>query len=137
MEAKNLRIGNWVCENALVESEAWHQQVIGIGIKDEDDILVANGDIYKAKELHPIPLDENWLKKYSFEHFDNGAFALEGSIYTVEYIRNHWHLLYRSNHVIAQPFKYVHELQNLFFALTGTELEMKIERSTCGTTGWG
>lgn len=34
MNAKNMRIGNWVCENELVESEVWHQQVIGIGMKD-------------------------------------------------------------------------------------------------------
>ncbi len=28
--------------------------------------------------------------------------------------------------------RYVHQVQNLFFALTGKELEMKVERSTCG-----
>jgi hypothetical protein len=28
--------------------------------------------------------------------------------------------------------RYVHQVQNLFFALTGRELEMKVERSTCG-----
>ena len=31
----------------------------------------------------------------------------------------------------VKPLKYVHELQNLFFAITGTELELKHECSTC------
>jgi len=67
MKVTELRIGNWVCENELVENEVWHQWVIGIGIKEDDDIWVSNCDIYKASELHPIPLTKKWLKKFGFK----------------------------------------------------------------------
>jgi hypothetical protein len=34
--------------------------------------------------------------------------------------------------VSTNRIEFVHEMQNLFFAITGRELEMKVERSTCG-----
>lgn len=124
MEAKNLRIGN------LYQAKSPEKK------KYEQPYRLCSFSICQAVnneiKLKGIPLTNDYLKRLGFTEFDSGAFALENSIYTVEFIRNHWHLLYRSNHVIAQPFRYVHDLQNLFFALTGTELELKTESSTCG-----
>jgi len=107
MEAKELRIGNLV--------------------------QFTTGSIYKVDMLYndfssllywmPIPLTEEWLLKFGFE-IKQGRFGNEywGKI----------NLYTASNKKIVFCFdgclkgiKYVHQLQNLYFALTGQELIIK------------
>ncbi len=93
MEAKDLRIGNWVLfGEAKMEIDA-------NDFKDCD----ANGLMHQLYK--PIPLTEEWLVK--FEQKDLDLFILE--------IEVNWNI----------KIKYVHQLQNLYFALTGEELTIK------------
>jgi hypothetical protein len=117
MEAKNLRIGNL--------------------IKYIDKTIVCNVDIIYAvlkcirqtKLYTPIEITEEWLRKLGFtrdDETDYRWYLLDKSIaYDADdnciRIADSWEFGKR---------KYVHELQNLFFALTGTELELKDECST-------
>ena len=68
--------------------------------------------------VKPIQLTEEWLLKFSFEHrefsFDKGSFFLSKRKGKNEY-------LYQA-HTNRFQVKYVHQLQNLYFSLTGREL---------------
>lgn len=73
------------------------------------------------KELSPIPITPEWLERAGFteqanawngpnKEFDFGLFAYEGDPYTY-------------NSCECNPkVEYVHQLQNLYFVLTGEEL---------------
>jgi hypothetical protein len=108
MEAKDLRIGNWV---NFGETQV---QVDVITEYEPDNRLIV--------KCTPIPLTEEWLKKFWFEEgYENLYWTKDEALFQIE----NGELGY--NHVWDNAFtgasvKYVHQLQNLYFALTGTEL---------------
>ena len=65
----------------------------------------------------PIPLTEEWLLKFGFEHkllvWEYNNFCITGC-FTYGYCLNGYCL---DN--LFPRFKYVHQLQNLYFTLTG------------------
>ena len=70
------------------------------------------------ENVRPIPLTEDWLKKidwngYVYLHF-NSSFNMDAS----------GHIYYRSDYT-GINVSYLHELQNLYFAITGNELTLK------------
>ncbi len=72
----------------------------------------------------PIPLTEEWLLKFGFKRQINQPYA--------DYILNDWGICYEidTNNYFWYDYdkleiKYVHQLQNIYFALTGDELEIK------------
>ena len=73
--------------------------------------------------IYSIPLTEEWLFKlgfvvtyYGYEHNEN-SFEIE------KLLNEHYILSINCNEYnVGEPFKYVHQLQNLFFSLTGEEL---------------
>jgi hypothetical protein len=73
------------------------------------------------KHIYPIALTEEWLLKFGFKNksidIDNyKAFHIEFD----DKLESVWLEDYE-----LTKCKYVHQLQNLYFALTGTELEIK------------
>jgi hypothetical protein len=108
MEANELRIGNWVRWNYEESSEG---NVYPVEYGYELDDIKNNPNIVK-----PIPLTEEWLIKFGFDEqnktelgFWNNGDAIYfsfGSEYDVK-------------------LEYVHQLQNLYFALKGEELTIK------------
>lgn len=102
---------------------------------------------YNIKYINPVPLTEEWLLKFGFEKKENGWFEI---IYKVRYENAVDNLIAahdveisinatsnfvcicntalkeeRSISSTKNKVKYVHQLQNLFFALTGKELKIK------------
>jgi hypothetical protein len=128
MEAKNYRVGNIVEQPSRVGkiSEVWQDAVRLEGYN--------NG--YDYSHTNPIHLSEKWLNDFGFKKEvlsdDSGYY------YTLELNDNKYCDLSISSRdkkgfieVTLFPYeewfryRYVHELQNLFFAITGTELELK------------
>lgn len=80
-------------------------------------------------DCEPIPLNEDWLVKLGFTKERNSidsadlfikkdiVFVLTGEHYTVS-----WNSV--TINLIPAKVKFVHELQNLFYCLTGTELTL-------------
>jgi len=106
MKATELRIGN----------------IIYNTVADRNTAIIA--DQYSIQYAHlykPIPLTEQWLKDFGFEKkfIDND----EGRYYDYELNEFHIHGL-SNNHFIflMRKINYVHQLQNLYFALTEKEL---------------
>lgn len=120
MKAQELRIGNLVMfrEKKVVE-------VSNLGNSFET-IELANGLRYGSDDIEdyePIPLIEEWLLKMGFEYsrdeflFNNGYFDLIFNDNKVSLrVEGQW---------LSLEIKHVHQLQNLYFALTGCELEIK------------
>ena len=81
--------------------------------------------------LKPIPLNEDWLVKFGFENVDD---EIDYSEFVLNYVtiegngsdkQEPFHFVrgvdYRER---KTEIKYVHQLQNLYFALTGIELTL-------------
>lgn len=128
MEARELRIGN------IIDRTDYECRVISI---DAASITAAplnyKGERFVVQEIKPIPLTEGWLVRFGFELvasrsnrvFSKGkdfGFDLGIASYLVAYYRHEDEL---SNIFIRHKVNYVHQLQNIYFALTGEELEMK------------
>jgi hypothetical protein len=95
----------------------------------EDDIAQTGTRIKLLEELEPIMLTPEILEKAGFEkksglftssHFEKGNLQLK-------FTGEHFERISTNNKTHALPIRYFHQLQNLHFALTGEELEMKNE----------
>lgn len=114
METRELMIGNLVSDEA--EGKTW--RVISI---EQDYVIIHNGvgNLSKQKRyLFPIKITSNWLLSLDFyqtteslNEWRRGLFVIRES-----------NLNYYSNGV---KLKSIHQLQNLYFALTGEELTIK------------
>ena len=104
MKAQELRIGNWVYE---IE-DAIQVEVVDISNLYYNDFN--DGTIIYT----PIPLTEEWLVKFGFKPLSND-WQKDGIII---HTRKRGYVLRKSVPIV----KYVHNLQNLYFALTGKEL---------------
>lgn len=120
MKANELRIGNFVYFLGNVH------EIEGLSKRLRPDVghfQLSNME-YSQKGFHlkPIPLTEEWLVKFGFEMHENAPWVLQkqplmcniGNRFT-------WH--YKT--LSIKDIKYVHQLQNLYFALTGEELTIK------------
>ena len=77
--------------------------------------------------LHPIPLTEEWRKKFKLPEWLGIEFhtsSINPDYFMISFGYKHpdggymWTLL-------PKEYRYVHELQNLYFCLTDKELEIK------------
>jgi len=111
MNANELRIGNWVHPD-----------------QTDDVVHVCAKDFEDTHHLCPIKLTEEWLVKFGFV---NGIKRIDEAnhLNLFNSVGADGYLFY-----IGYPYEYagtdleikhVHQLQNLYFALTGEELEIK------------
>lgn len=122
MEAKELRIGNLITRNDLGTSEPRIETILEL----RKDKVFTSGPVTAIcdyEDLNPIPLTEEWLINLGYEadcefsenpmHFRKDGYLIwkPASIFYDD--------LYRIE------LKYVHQLQNLYFALKGKELTLK------------
>ena len=121
MISTELRIGN------LVE---WNNEIGIISQLFEMEVVFKCGesDLYTA--LKPIPLTEEWLLKFGFNKQGNTIYkelnGFEfGTINTNRSKPRFYLQTQGSTSNITLPIKFVHQLQNLYFALTGEELILK------------
>lgn len=106
-------------------------QISGFRTYSTDKPLVRfenTGGEYGIDTLQPIPLTEEWLLKAGFK-----AIGIDGNRWILKYKINNPFTIESYNYIFYSPictwieFKYVHELQNLYFALTGEELVFSTE----------
>lgn len=123
IKATELRLGNYV--SAVSSGSA----PVQITRKNLSHILTSEWtgtDIIGADfSINPIPLTEEWLEKFGFEN--------KGEVQPAGYFLNYvpirfqydvgWYDLGYDG--IYHKIEYVHQLQNLYFALTGNELTVQ------------
>jgi hypothetical protein len=122
MDARELRIGNCIKIGNIVTL------VEGVSTWDN---LIQNSNFAERHitEFEPIPLTEEWLLKFGFNKISD-SYGINISISS--YILTTVALLYsidifkKTNVYYGLiEIKHVHQLQNLYFALTGEELTIK------------
>ena len=129
MEAQELRISNYFeyrIQDKLDERKDWWE----VSQIDVNDLVILDSNI--DYDYRPIPLTEEWLVKFGFEHTKTPyvrrppnckLFILAGIILVRSKIKDsqniYWH------NWTDTKIQYVHQLQNLYFALTGEELTIK------------
>lgn len=126
MKQSDLRVGNWVLYQQTIDDHEPKQM-------NASDIALFETwkDIYIA-----IPLTKEWILKFGLkiELLNMDAYDIKlNEFFTLEFQKkDQWneedgfHLYVNGTEYDSNVFiKYVHELQNLFFALTGEELTIK------------
>lgn len=115
MNANELRLGNYVFTKSETIQQVAEITETLISIKTRHGKSVGGFDITLFK---PITLTEEWLVKFGFEKISNDWVNL------IFLRKNGTGWLYLSSPLHVNIF-YVHQLQNLYFALTGDELTIK------------
>jgi hypothetical protein len=123
MEAAELRIGNLIGVNGVID-----KILIISEYSIEFDSTILNSS---PKSIKPIPLTEEWLLKFGFEKMD---FDMSGcNVWQLGKIRILKSFIREADYSVCidgispptwsiASLKHVHQLQNLYFALTNTEL---------------
>ena len=118
IQINELKIGNLIKRNGIFAK-------IEVINNELDEVYFMGEDFYYSDfccNIEPIPLTEEWLlkfgaellydNKYDFECYNFGYFELTHKGYCFTF----------QSQQISEPIKYVHQLQNLYFCLTGAEL---------------
>lgn len=118
MKAQELRIGNFVSNPPLSEFRV----IDYLDIRD-----FAEGRLIQPFE--PIPLTEDWLKRFGFEDKNGYQHPCYRKDLILIYGRpeNKWCVVIGggiNSFESTDKQMHVHQLQNLYFALTGTELKL-------------
>ncbi len=118
MEAIEFRIGNYVdLGNRIAKViEIYSKAVTVVDLEETQDTLEC-----LESRVKPIILSEKWLVNFGFkknaEWFSNSLFEIN-----IEERGAHVRLIMGGISKYLLHIKYVHQLQNLYFALTGEEL---------------
>ena len=128
MKPEELRIGNWIYDMVeLSDRQVW-------GVKpDRRNHIMINDTEYEM--VSPINLTPEWLEKFGFGKFkkDDDQFISPCCDYAILgdfpkdgfYIFNHSEVDGSTDWIRTNRIHHVHQLQNLFYALTGEELTSK------------
>ena len=110
IQANELRIYNWVYNSTTKENMLVYPMMIAQLSRLEKD----GGH---SVNIHPIPLTEEILLKCGFKIRKDGKLYHDTlSLYEADFIFN----------IKSGIIKNLHQLQNLYFALTGQELEVNL-----------
>lgn len=130
MNSSELRLGNWVWNHVT-------QSVVVVDIKVLSEQLYSDRGI--GIDWQPIPIRDGWLLKFGFfyEDFtdrDAGILSILWQYNGFTYLRlmktktGYWCILKNKEleeQVNFRHINFIHELQNVFHSLAGTELTIK------------
>lgn len=130
MKAQELRIGN------LIQYKTVKNPVEVIGTDFETNYVKIKGSFALIDyTFEPIPITKEWLLRLGFTESESiwkGKKNILGiqisNNETLDYEKAEFFIAGINGHKVVTLWnspKYVHQLQNLYFALTGEELEIK------------
>lgn len=110
IKASELRIGNYYLNpNNEVRQITYHEiRLLVVAIESPNYSL--------------IPLTEEWLAKFGFDNFMGKGKVYMKPFFNIEIWENNT-FQYETQSGFCREIKHVHQLQNLYFALTGKELK--------------
>ena len=123
MTCNELRIGNWVKYPHLI-GNVLHEFDSISGIFENNSVSIKSRPYtaFTLDSVNSIPLTEEWLEKFGFTkgkfnykwQFGNFIYDQKLKLWTWFGVQLHDYLI-----------EFVHQLQNLYLALTGQELTIK------------
>ena len=108
LQIRDLRIGNWVKWNYEERSDG-NAYPVEFGYELDD--IKNNPNIVK-----PIPLTEEWLKRFNWNPPKDIGVSFSLTTDEIHFVAGNYY----------KKIEHVNQLQNLYFALTGEELELKL-----------
>jgi hypothetical protein len=119
LQPNELRIGNWINTDGKPYRVT---QLIGGVVATDDPSMWHDKDSYS-----PIPLNPELLEKCGFEKYNNlWNNGMGNSIhYDLDNKCIKMAFAISTFLIISSNIQYLHQLQNLYFVLTDTELEIK------------
>jgi hypothetical protein len=126
MKASELRVGS------LVEYKGVVYPIYGLSEEAPflDTIEFGSG-VLEWKDINPVPITEDWLLRFGFNYDANDDwYVLDCGTgvsfsHIIDGLTHYFSSLEMVWADVLQEIKYVHQFQNLHFALTGEELEVK------------
>lgn len=126
INASELRIGNWIKDEETGKYYQVEQLRLRVGSELWVVYSIEKNTVY-SKQVQPIPLTPEILEKCRFKNIgdvywisiSNLKCELQFEIYATDYVN-----VLRGNFcdLILDKIKHLHQLQNLYFCLTGEEL---------------
>jgi hypothetical protein len=126
MKASELRLGNWV--NSKIYGD---YQIVGMTAFDENSNVFKSMEWYpkgnKIEDIHPIPITIEWLAKLGFgksEEHEMGFNLNPNFGFYYDYHFQKLRVETENDDFELTNIYFIHQLQNLYFSLTGEELTM-------------
>jgi hypothetical protein len=117
MKSSELRLNNYVLEDGVC-----------VLLSTNYDLFKCLVNVNRGIGFEPIPLTEEWLLKFGFEKSENNWKFLDLYFGIISWEKLAGTMFCLEQESIFLPhIKYVHQLQNLYFALTGEVLTFKSE----------
>ena len=113
MKSEELRLGNWVNSKFPMQVTCIYKDEILCSFEGNE----ADPFEFDPKDLEGIPLTDEWLLKFGFDKEIRSELWFRPDFWVQEML-----LLPGSFYHNGLEIKYVHQLQNLYFALTEKEL---------------
>jgi len=116
LKATELRIGNYLDETG---------DIVKVGFRTFEYYNDPEMEKIMRETIKPIPLTEEWLVKFGFDVFqdlsdDNIMYVKDGF-----YVNDLFQPEDCGFPIAKKAIGFVHQLQNIYFALTGEELTVK------------
>jgi hypothetical protein len=134
ISANELRIGNYVLDDkneiAKIECLKTKEYVEWDGSDKEQMFFSLKGELcYTCDEVNGVPLTSEILKQCGFENGKLGNFQIgyNGD----DFIQAQMSVPFEDKLI---KVKYLHQLQNLFYAIMGEELQIDLEVQVSDTT---
>ena len=125
MKASELRIGNYFIGHQFnMPDSIFRVKWVGDKSISGESTEAKYGAGFIEGQFSGIPLTEEWLLKFGFRRHDECSFDLGDYTFKLNTF-NLWDYCHDEEYLIAAGIKHVHSLQNLYFALTGEELNIK------------
>jgi len=119
IEPRELRIGNWV--NFIPDNGDFIVSSI-----DASNRLCKTINGLCMNDIKPIPLTDEILLKCGFYWDKKKVYlCLNETAFRIRYSRNQLTLFQSIQYLTIPDIKHLHQLQNIYFALTQKELEIK------------
>jgi len=118
VKVNELRMGNlvnWQVASSIYQGEITSISTNVVVVDHKSSFKVNSEDEYY--HINPIPLTEDWLLKFGFKTFKKDWSKKSFIVHS----RKRGFIIRKS----IPQIEYVHQLQNIYFALTGEELIIK------------
>jgi hypothetical protein len=124
LQSKDLRIGNLV--KSVITNQDYKMDTWGLRVIEDGNYQ--NSYNTETRVFNPITITEEWLLKFGFLKDFSGIYRF-WKFECYDYLKDEdcIRIYFGGDEDNPIEITYIHELQNLYFALTGEELELKNE----------
>lgn len=131
MEISELRIGNYVLDNGLIHKiVSIRSKEYGKWVEDGQSNIIAmcDGAFYDCteKEISPVPLTEELLLKIGAKKYLPSKVIYDRFCLSYLPWYHYWYVTDKESRCYITKIEFVHEFQNMIFALNGEELEVNL-----------